>query len=130
MWDCIHRDFLTPVSGKVQNPDRYLKTLNILSTYIFEEGSCVFNGVQFIVSVNTEVSVILHCLHADPMDGTKTHCCSCPPHTQYQFISLCYMKLQMVLLSPHDKVFHHSLVLFLIIISDTSHLCTAIGKHL
>lgn len=91
--------FLTPVSGKVQNPDRYLKTLNILcelfisnktsilchgpeapqkiqTTWsLFEEGFCVFNGVQFIVSVNTEVFVIVHCLHADPMDETKSHCC-------------------------------------------------------
>lgn len=48
------------------------------------QGFCVFYEGQFIAHVNTEVFVILYCLHTDPMNGNRCHWCSGPPHPHNQ----------------------------------------------
>lgn len=56
--------------------------------------------------VKTKVFVILH---TDPTGVSRGRWCSCPPPIINQFLSLCHIKLQMVL--PSTKVVHHSPVL-------------------
>lgn len=52
------------------------------------EGLLCFNEVLFIISVDIEVPVTIHCLHTVPMDGIKGQQCPNPSHVHNQEVGI------------------------------------------
>ena len=94
------------------------------------ESFSVLCPVQFIVNMYPQVLIILHNIHTDPPDGNRGHRCLGSPQIHYEFFSLCHILMQMILLTPCDKVVHTSLVLIFIALTDKSNYCRVIRKLL
>lgn len=58
---------------------------------------------MFLISVYTEVFEIPHRLHTDSMDGNGGRWSSWPIHAHNPFLSLCHIKMQMVVLQHVTK---------------------------
>ena len=94
------------------------------------EGISVFSPVQLMVYEHSQVFTLLHNVHADPLDGNRGNRCPDPPQIHNQLLCLCCVELQVVLLTPCDKVTHHSAVFIILTLADTSNYCRFIRKLL
>jgi len=90
------------------------------------EGVSVLGPVHFIVSVYSQVFIVLYNVHIAPLD----HRCLVPPQIHNQFLRLCHVELQMVLLTLCDKAVHNSPALILITSAHTSNYGRVIRKLL
>lgn len=79
-----------PISVKVHS-------LDSTSLILLVEDFCV------LISVNTEVFEIPHRLHTDPMDGNGGRWSCWPIHAHNPFLSLCYIRMQVVFLQCVTK---------------------------
>ena len=69
-------------------------------------------------------------VHVMPQDGNLSHWCPGSPQIHHQLFGFCCVKLQVVQLTPWDKVVHHSPVLSLLTLADTSNYSRVIRKLL
>ena len=90
----------------------------------------VLSPVQFVVDEHPQIFVVSNNVHVMPQDGNLGQWCPGSPQIHHKVFGLCYVELQVVQLTPCDKVVHHSSVLSLLTLADTSNYSRVIRKLL
>ena len=93
------------------------------------EAFSVLSPVQFIVDEHPQIFVVFDDVRVMPQDGNWGHWCPGSHQIHHQLLSLCCVELQVVQLTPCDKVVDHSPV-FSLLLADTSNNSRVIRKLL
>lgn len=75
-------------------------------------------------------SETLHDIHTMPLNGNWGHWCLGSHQIHNHFPTLCYIELQMALLTPCNIVVHHISAFCLLTLADASNCCRVVGKLL